>query len=482
MAANTGGLPISHWTSADIATTLELFQNKPQIWPELRKSFGQGILTFDLIGTLKGSEKVISSESYDVHEQNVPFKTMKTGTVTSGGGSAGVAIVFTLDSADLDNTTWENYYPRKGQSFWCGTAQDLVECYISDISVAAGSPDVVTITALPYNILKRLDTYITGTGQVFPLAPAVNAGQGTAATTPTHVGYSKYTYYTEILKDALGYENAEFAREKYVEYEGIGLYNSEITRMDMNLDAAMEAKIMFGVANTNTAITQLSSATGLAVTVPGTQGLWSWLGDRGKDITYTDATDYTIEHFYQIAEYGETVGLPNSEWLFDSGGSLLRRIEKSCKSYITNATGSLNEMFTPDAGGGMKNLTMGFKHITIGGQTIILKPNYIMNNPYLFGITTLGLKDSAALYPLGNVREGKTGEMIPNISLVYRGLGAYKDRKRAIAPFIGMGGPKGMIGGPVVLTEDVTKVHALVDFGLVALEMWRGMRVYRTDV
>jgi hypothetical protein len=475
----TDNMPIAHYTSADIATTLEVFANKTQVWPELRRSYGQGIMTFDIIGTLKGSERYIASESWEVHEEMPPFRTMTIGSTITGGASPKVVISFDIAAGDMDQ--YYHYYPRVGQVFWAGTANALKSFQIASVTNnGSASP---TITAFPLDITVTATDYIKA-GTVCALAPAVNAGQGTAATTPTHVGYQHFHYYTEILKDALGYENAEFAREKYVEYEGIGLYNSEIARMDMNLDASMEAKIMFGELNTNDSadMKQTSAATGGAVVVPGTQGLWSWIDQRGKDITYTDATDFTVEHFYQLAEYGETVGLPASDWLFDSGGDLLRRVEKSCKSYITNATGSLSEMFTPDAGGGMKDLTVGFKHIIIGGQRIILKPNYIMNNPYMFGISTMYIKDAAMVYPLGMARDGKTGEMIPNIQLLYRGLGQYKDRKRMIAPFVGMGGPKGAIGAPVVLTDDVTKVHSITEFGLAALEMWRAARVYRSDV
>ncbi len=477
--AHTDNMPIAHYTSADLATTLEVFANKPQVYPELRKSFGQGILTFDIISILKGSDKFIASESFDVHEEMPPFRTMKIGNTVTGGAATGNLITFNLD-ADSDIDTYHHAYPRVGQSFWAGSPSKMIEFTIMSVTLESSN---ATITAYMKDSAGTALTPVAliRTGMVLPLAPAVNAGQGTEGTTPTHTGYQKFTYYTEILKDALGFENAEFAREKYVEYEGIGLYNHEIARMDMNLDAAMEAKIMFGTKTTNVAVVQTSLATSASVLVPGTQGIWDWIGERGYDIEFTDATDFTVEHFYKLAEYGESVGLPAGEWLFDSGGDLLRRVEKSCKSYITNATGSLNELFTPDAGGGQKNLSVGFKHIMIGGQTIILKPNYIMNNPYLFGISTLGMKDAAAVYPLGNVREGKTGELIPNLSLIYRGLGAYKDRKRAIAPFLGMGSPKGAIGGPIVLTGDISKVHSLVDFGNVFLEAWRGVRVINTS-
>ena len=57
MAKNN--LSVQHATSYDIMTTLEAFTYKPQIWPDLRKSFGMGILDFDIINTLKKSTKVL---------------------------------------------------------------------------------------------------------------------------------------------------------------------------------------------------------------------------------------------------------------------------------------------------------------------------------------------------------------------------------------------------------------------------------------
>jgi len=477
---------IAHYTSADIATTLEVFANQVQCWPDLRKSFGMGILTFDLISTMKqGNDAWVASETFEVHEELPPFRTLKIGDTVSGGAASADSITFNLD-AGTDVDTYYHYYPRKGQSFWAGTANLLVEMVIHSVT-ATGDTHGATIVAYKKNSDANTTwhpaDYIK-TGQVFPLSPVVSAAHGSDATTPTHVGYQHFDYYTQVLKDAVGWENAEFAREKLQPYalkQGTKLYSDEIARMDMNLDAGMESFIMFGNITTNAAIVQTSLATNAGAKVYGTEGIWDWNTSRGYTLDYSDGTDFTIDHFYEIAEFGESVGLPASTWLFDSGGKLLRRIEKSCKSYITNATGSLNEMFTPDAGGGYKDLTIGFKHIMIGGQTIVLKSNYIMNNPYLFGISTLGLNDAAAFYPIGLARDGKTGEMMPNIRLIYRGLGPFKDRKRVFAPFLGVGSPAGPIGAPILLEGDISKVHALVDFGLVYLDAWKGGRVVNTS-
>jgi hypothetical protein len=134
-------------------------------------------------------------------------------------------------------------------------------------------------------------------------------------------------------------------------------------------------------------------------------------------------------------------------------------------------------MFTPDAGGGKKDLTVGFRHIQIGGQTIILQPNHTFSNPLAFGLEGYGINDAAAVFPLGQVYDGKSKSYIPNLSLFYRGIDGYHDRKRFFAPFLGVGGPRGMIGGPVTLEGDISKVHALTDWGLCFAEAWKGVRV-----
>ena len=99
----------------------------------------------------------------------------------------------------------------------------------------------------------------------------------------------------------------------------------------------------------------------------------------------------------------------------------------------------------------------------------------------MMGLPDYGIKDAAAVFPLGMVSDAKSRSMIPNLSLFYRGIDGYHDRKRFFAPFLGMGGPRGMIGGPVVLEGDVSKVHALTNWGLIFAEAWRGVRVINTS-
>jgi hypothetical protein len=483
MAKNN--LSVQHATSYDIMTTLEAFTYKPQIWPDLRKSFGMGILDFDIINTLKKSTKFIASESYTVQEELPPWRLLKMRSDSAVGTVPGGVAYIVLDNDDLD--TMGNYYPRIHQEITLGNAYHKAVVTITDIVVTATTPNTVTLTVYPKagstaTTPITLDSSYIYTGAIGAYMPAVTTGNETDAVKGTMSGYQEFTFYLETMKSNKTFGDSRFATETWRTPQGKGLWNKAVADLDMELDAAMEMKIHVGEENINTTyIYDTSLATSASVPIFGTKGIWNWIGERGKDITYTNASGFPIENFYQAAEYGETVGLPNGDWMFNSGGNLLRTVEKSCKSYITNATGSLNEMFTPEAGGGMKNLEVGFKSIMIGQQRFYLKTNHLFTNPYFLGGLP-GFKDAAELFPLMDVRDKKSGSWVPNLHIVYRGVEGY-DRARIIAPFAGMGGAlKQMVGAPIVLEGDISKLHALSEWGLAAMEMWRGMRIYNTDL
>jgi len=480
-------LPVAHATSKDIMTTLEFFTNKPQVWPDLRKSYGQDILDFDIIGTLKGSNKYIASESFSVEEELPPFRTLKIGANSVVSATPGGVATIRLDADDLDSLG--NYYPRVKQEIVLGTAYHKAVVVITAITVNTGpTPHTVDLTVYPKagstaTVPVTLDSSYIATGLIASYVPVVDAGNESAAVTGTMRGYQNFTYYLETIKSNKTIGDAELARENWVTPDGKRLWNKLVTDLDIEVDAGMEMKIHIGEENINTTnIYDTSLASNSSIAIYGTKGIWNWIGERGSDIQYTSASGFNIEDFYKMSEYGESVGMNSGEWIFNAGNELLRTVEKSCRSYIINATGSMNEMFTPDAGGGLKNLEVGFKHIQLnGGMTkIILKSNHLFTNPLLLGANA-SWRHAAEVFPLMQVRDRKAGGWVPNLQLVYRGIEGY-NRARIIAPFAGMGGAlKQMAGAPIVLESDISKLHVLCEFGVAFLEAWRGMRVYRTD-
>ena len=479
----TDNLPVQSFTDFSIITTLEAFANKPQIWPDLRKSYGMDIFDFDIINTLKGSKKFIGSESYTVQEENPPFRTLTIGAGSTIGTVPGGVAYIVLDAGDLDSMG--NYYPQEYQEITLGGASHKAVVTITHIGVVGGSPNTVTLTVYPKNTATTLDATYIATGLHGAYGPAPTRGNETGPVLGTMSGYQQFTYYLQTTKSNKSFGDAEFARQKWVTPEGKGMWSKAVRDMDMDLDAQMELSIHTGEVNLNTSnIYDTSLASNTSIPIYGTQGIWNWIGARGKDLTYTNASGFPIEYFYKISEFGESVGLFSGEWLFNAGNGLLRTIEKSCKSYITQATGSLSDLFTPNAGGGMKDLITGFKSIQLnsGATKIILKSNHMFTNPYFLGQLP-GFTEAAEVFPLMQVREKISGGMIPNLHLVYRGLEGYTDRERIVKAFGGMGGAlQRFTGAPTVLESDISKYNALTEWGLAALEMWRGMRVYRSDI
>jgi hypothetical protein len=477
----TNNLPVQSFTDFSIITTLQAFANKPQIWPDLRKSYGMDIFDFDIINTLKGSKKFIGSETYTVQEELPPFRTLTMGAGCGVGTVPGGVATIVLDANDLD--AQNNYYPQPFQEITLGGASH--KAVVTIMSIAGTGTSTVTLTVWPKDTSVTLDATYIATGLHGAYGPAPTKGNESGPVLGTMSGYQEFTYYLQTTKSNKSFGDAEFARQKWITPQGKGMWSKAVRDLDMDLDAQMELSIHTGETNLNTSnIYDTSLATNSSIPIYGTEGIWNWLGSRGKDLTYTSASGFPIEYFYKISEFGESVGLFSGEWLFNAGNELLRTVEKSCKSYITQATGSLNELFTPNAGGGMKDLVTGFKSIQLnsGATKIILKSNHMFTNPYFLGQLP-GFTEAAEVFPLMNVREKKSGSLIPNLHMVYRGVDGYEDRERIVKAFGGMGGAlQRFAGAPTVLEGDISKYHALTEWGLAALEMWRGMRVFRSDI
>lgn len=476
---STDHLPIQSYYDYGIMTTLEAFTNKPQVWPELRKSFGMGILDFDIIGTLKGSTKTIASETYTVEEEMPPWRTLTIGAGSSVGTVPGGVATIKLAAGDIDQ--YGNYYPQVKQEVTLGSAEHKAVCVIT--AITPNSTTDVDLTVYPKDTAVTLDATYIATGLTGTYAPAVNRSNESSAVSPTAHGWRYDTYYLETIKGAKAFGDSEFAREGWVRPDGKNLWNKAVADLDMELDATMEMKIHTGEKNLNTSYIKDTSLASGSTSMPiyGTQGIWNWIKDRGTDVTFTSATDFPIEYFYKFAEYGETVGLIDGDWMFNAGGELLRRVEKSCRSYLINSTGTMSDMFLSAGQGGNQNLSVGFDSIRVGSQRFYLKKNHIFTNPYFLGALP-GFNEAAEVFPLMEVRERKSQSLVPNLHLVYRGLGQYK-RNRIMQEFAGMGGAlKQMVGTPITLTSDISQLHALVEFGVAFLEAWRGVRVYRTDI
>jgi hypothetical protein len=468
---------VANATTASIISANELFTIYPEILPDLYYNYGEGMKVFDILRyAMKGREELISSETYTAHEQNYPYRTvtMHTCVVAQAGGAAAT---FTLDASDLD--TSNRYFIRKYDTLLLGdVTTGLIGAWVENV-VAVGA--TVTVTIRPQNINDILSATYVYDGAVCPITGNAWAVE-TDSNTPTHVGFNELTYFAQIMKASIKFGGMELARKKWAAYDGNRFFNDEIARVELHeLDAWCEMAMLVGQETTNTAITQASSVDSATNRVRTNKGIWQLGGTYGKDVTFTGAGSFAITDFDAVAQYFETKGITNTSVLFTMGGDLMRRIEASAVGYITGTSGGLNWLFTPDAGGGDKNLEVGFSHIKKAGITFLLHSNPIFNNSYYLGAKTLLFKDAGLMFPINYVKDGKTGLDIPNLSIKYCGLRTY-NRKRVVGMFPGMDGyMQQAFKLPTISTIDANTVNWLTHVSFPYVEAWKTVRVYRTS-
>lgn len=467
-------LAVANATTASIISANELFTIYPEILPDLYYNYGEGMKVFDILRyAMKGREELISAETYTAHEQNYPYRTVTMHTCVVGG-APGASATFTLDASDLDSSN--RYFIREQDTLLLGTTiTGFVPAIVTDV---APSGATVTVTIYPQNILDTLSATYVYDGAEVPITGNAWAVE-TGATQPTHVGFNELTYFAQIMKAAIKFGGMELARKKWAAYDGNRFFNDEIARVELHeLDAWCEMAMLVGYETTNTAVVQASSIDSANNRVRTNKGIWQLGGTYGKDVTYTGVGSFAITDFDSVAQYFETKGITNTSVLFTMGGDLMRRIENSAVGYITGTSGGLNWLFTPEAGGGDKNLEVGFSHIKKAGITFLLHSNPVFNNQYYLGKK---FNEAGLMFPINYVKDGKTGLDIPNLSIKYCGLRTY-NRKRIVGMIPGMDGyMQQAFKLPTISTIDGNSVNWLTHVSFPYVEAWKTVRVYRTS-
>jgi len=282
------------------------------------------------------------------------------------------------------------------------------------------------------------------------------------------------------MKESIKFGGRELAKQKWVNVEGIGLFNEELSRGEFMLDIQHESALIMGQVNTNTTLVQASSLTGSNGPVQKNKGVWTWIDELGYDLTYTNAASFTIDDFDTAAEYLESKGVTNDVVFFPMGGGLYTRLENSGVDFVRGTAGGLNVNFTPNGVGGMM-LNVGFDTIKKRGITFVPYKLPIFSNPNLFGITDSLLNDAGMMIPITTVKDGKSGLTIPNLYQGYVGLNGYS-RERVVATVGGMDGfAKQHFGNPVISTIDANSTYWLSDVCFPFTEAFKGLLVKRSS-
>jgi len=467
-------LAIANATTEGIRS-LHSFQFKPSVFQTLYKTYGNGYMALDFLRAIKGRKFMVSNETLTHEEENYTHRTITVGSSVTLSGVAGGSAIFTLDANDLDSEN--NYYPREGFTVQFGdTVNGFIQAYIDDITAVGAT---VTLTVYPYDSTKTITSTFCAAGKEIPIGDGA-FGLETDQPTATSVGSEERTHYAQIFKETIKFGGMELAKQKWVSPDGMGLWNEEMSRGEFLLDLQEEFSLIFGQVNTNTSLIKgTSSVDGGTTTIYKNKGIWTWIDELGYDLTYTNAASFTIDDLDTAAEYFESKGLNNDVVFFPMGGGLYTRLENSGVDFVRGTAGGLNVNFTPNGVGGMM-LNVGFDTIKKRGITFVPYNLPIFSNPNLFGISDSLLNDAGMMFPIGNVKDAKSGMIIPNLYEGYVGLGAYS-RERVVATVGGMDDfAKQMFNYPVISSVDANSTYWMSHKMFPFMEAYKGILVKRS--
>jgi hypothetical protein len=404
---------------------------------------------------MEGRTELIPNIVQESFIENYPIQTLTVGTVTAQTGNATCS--FTIAPGDLDASY--HYYPRERQTWFCGTPGDMYEVRIPVGGITDNLSGTITITVVALDTTATLtSTYIYAGAVLSPGAFATAVGSTGVA--PSKVGYDHVYFYAQVFKEALGHDGMALAYQRWWNNgEGIYMYNHEVGIKELQLRAGMNAQFIVGEATTNTSASMkdVNTADSTATQVYTTEGIYTWGGERGYDNQYSTTAGFLVTDLDAIGEYYLSVGVNTEKILWAMGNGLYQTVENNCKEYVTGATGALNDLFTP-TNGKDHDLNIGFKSIRKNGFDYTIYEDSTFNNPKL--LKNL-MYNSGFCIPLGEAKDGKTGNWVKNLSVGYVGNSTYS-REMVVGNLGGMDGFfKQQFGLPILNSNDANQSHWL---------------------
>ena len=464
---------VANPTTYNIVTTEEAATLMPVHIAELWLGYGGGLTMLDILTYgFDNRSELVADETWIAHTENYPIKTMTVGGNVSAAGGTGQTAYFNLHANDLTGANY-HFYPRVDQVCYVGAKGAIKQCHIRSISQATST---VTITIQPSDINYQITAADIAVGTIIPLGAVVKSVES-AKTTATRNSYDTLTFWAQVVKHNKGFGGMELARQHWFPLDGRALFSDAIAKAEFEMKAGMNASIFLGEEVTNTAITNVSVEDSSNIRVRSSIGLWSWGDVKGFDIIYNGTSGFTPTDLDAEGEYYRSVGVTTNTILKTCGNGYYLSAEKGCKDYITGASGALNDLFTPTAGGGDKDLTVGFKTIYKNGFKYLLHEDHTWNNPYL--LKNLMFNNCLSV-PLSTVTDAKTGGRFPNLSIKYVGNKSY-NRKMVMGYYGGMDGAiQQFFGTPPISTSDLNEVNWLTHWGLEIRDPWNLVRSYQS--
>lgn len=354
-----------------------------QDWMELIQRYGNG---FDVLNFVNLAAKTVSvgSNELTIIEEGVRERPVTVSIPASA--VAPIDPIITFASADDSDD-----YVREGMSllipakYVSGQDYDLELRLYLDGSDWKGKSFSLTAT-IPDAI----------TSKEFILT-ASSYGEGADGITGMADGFYERSTNGRIIKEAFAIEGGRRFEEIFQavksKYGNAGLFSKAQMDASFRLDSQVDAFLLTGNQNTNTANLTTTSIAGGSNVVRSTKGLVPIMKELAQELTWS--TDFDMSKFRGVKALLEAVGILNRQVDFLGGTDLMANIEESNIEWLkTNSAGhSFYEA--------MNKVGFYAKSVAINSVMFNLMELHSFANVNKFGVDEYGYRDMAFLLPRG---------------------------------------------------------------------------------
>ena len=376
---------------------------KPQIWGELVKRYGQGIGILEFL-YMTGAIVPIAGPTKKVFEEGSLVKTV---ALYSASGTTAAGANATLYLQDAEFTSNNNSYlalndivviPAKYITI-SGVKATKPELY-QVVTVNAGVKHLQSYVCTPFNVLSTIAVTIPSATKL--MVTGGNYANGSDSGKAKSSGFYTRLFYTSTKKADWSMTGSMQSNQRYTdELRGgqSGLFTKATIEADFFLSKYINDDLLNGQLITNS-LTQ-NDRDSNAVTVTGTVGLLQHMVDRAMKQYYTSSYQYT--DFDDIKDLLISQGVVNRNCTFFVGSQLYRQIENSGLDFLKEFAGGTQLMKT------WNELNIAFKSINKNGVYTTIKELPSFSDP-----TSLGADSFDDFYK-------GLGMIIPDVDVTIRG-------------------------------------------------------------
>ena len=377
-------------------------------WLQLVKKWGGG---FDVLNfnNLFGKTLSVGSNEITIIEEGVRERPV---TVTVPASAvAPIDPTLTFSSADDSDD-----YVREGMSLLIPAKYVSGQDYDLELRLYKSGSDW---KGKSFSLTATIPAEITAKELILT---ASSYGEGANGIDPMTGGFYERTTNGRTLKEACAIEGGRQFEEVFqaikTEYGQMALMSKEQMDASFRLDSQMDAFLLTGNANTNTANLTTTSISGGSNVVRSTKGLVPIMKELAQELTYT--TEFDMDSFNAVKALLESVGVMNREVDFLGGTDLLAGIESANIDWLdTNSAGHSFYQYMNEVG-------FMVKQVVKNSVRFNLMELHSFANINKFGAAEYGYRNMGFIFPKGerNVTlqgAGTTNEKLklPHFTLGY---------------------------------------------------------------